>query len=331
MNAGAPALDGAIPSGAPVLVAVSGGADSIALWDAVRMAGHPVQVWHLDHGLRAGSDVDAAFVSQRARRLDTAHTIEHEPIADRARAWGCGVEEAGRRWRYERLTAVAKTHGLAWVATAHHADDRAESILMHLLRGAGPAGWQGIDAQRELAPGITLVRPLLASRRADLRRWLIDRQQTWREDPTNADTRFTRNRVRRMLAEWEALAPGFAAHLLAVADRQSVEHRRLTAEADACLREALSGDALRVAPLDAAPPEVRTAALAVHLMMLGIAADRARLQRLCDLVVGQPGRRLVIGRTTWLRRADRVVWSRPAGQDGAGLWAAPRGPQSTTG
>ena len=299
-----------VAAGTPILVAVSGGADSVALWDLLAAGGAVPVVWHLDHGLRPESAVDAAWVAQRARRLGHEAIVEHADIAALATGMGCGIEEAGRTHRYARLAEVARSRGIGTVATAHHADDRAESILMHLLRGAGPGGWQGIAAERPLEPGIRLVRPLLALHRRDLRGWLRERGEPWREDASNRDQRFTRNRIRAMLAEWEAVAPGFADALLAVADRQADGHRRLTAEADACLQAASVGDGLRVAPLQSARREVRMAALAVHLMVLGVAADRGRLHRLADLVAGAPGRRLQLGAITWLRRADRVVWER---------------------
>ena len=296
-----PAVTADIPPGTPILAAVSGGADSIALWDLLGER-HPVTVWHLDHGLRAESAADAAWVAARAARHGAPFLGERVDLAALARDWGVGLEEAGRRHRYTRLAAVAAERGLAWVATGHHADDRLESIVMAILRGGGPGAWRGPRAQRPLGTA-TLIRPLLRERRADLRAWLTARGESWREDASNTDPRFTRNRIRRLLAEWESACPGFAAALLAEADRRVADLDRLEVAAGALV----PGDDLPAGPLLAAPVDIRLAALAAHLERSGVAVDRHRLHRLDDLLAGAPGRELVIGPQRWRRRGDRVV------------------------
>jgi tRNA(Ile)-lysidine synthase len=187
---------GLFGAGARIGVAVSGGADSVALLlllDGLAAAsGWQLTVLHYDHAWRAESGADAAFVAALARRLGWplrgARARAPLPMADR--------EQQARRARYAFFERAGAE--LDWVATAHTADDQAETVLLRLLRGAGPAGLAGILPRRALAPGsrVRLARPLLWARREALRAWLGRREQPWREDRTNQDLHPRRNRVR---------------------------------------------------------------------------------------------------------------------------------------
>lgn len=182
------------------LIAVSGGPDSVALLRLVHAAGRDVHVAHVNHGLRgAESDADEAFVRDLAEQLGVPCTVARLPPSGRS-AVGPGqsrnLEAAARRLRYAWLAELARQIGATWVATGHTADDQAETVLFHLLRGTGLRGLRGIAPRRLLAPGVELVRPLLAQRRADLRAWLHELGQTYRTDSSNNDPRFTRNRLR---------------------------------------------------------------------------------------------------------------------------------------
>lgn len=182
------------------LIAVSGGPDSVALLRLVCAAGRDVHVGHVNHGLRgAESDADEAFVRALAEQLGVGCTVARLPTAD-CSASGTdqprNLEAAARRLRYTWLAELARQTGATWVATGHTADDQAETVLFHLLRGTGLRGLRGIAPRRELAPGVELVRPLLAQRRADLCAWLNELGQPFRIDSSNLDLRFTRNRLR---------------------------------------------------------------------------------------------------------------------------------------
>jgi len=199
------AADRLFAPGAAILVAVSGGADSVALLHllarrAVSRDG-ALRVAHLDHGLRRGSIADRRFVERLARELGLPCTAERRAVAD-DRGADESVEEAARRVRREFLTRVARVHGCAAIALGHTLDDQAETVLLRLLRGAGPAALAGMA---ERGPG-PFVRPLLGLGRDDLRALLRRRGVPWREDPSNRDERFDRNRVRRKvlpaLAAW---------------------------------------------------------------------------------------------------------------------------------
>lgn len=184
-----------LPPG-PGVVAVSGGADSVALLRALRAAGMgPLHLAHFHHHLRgAEADADVVFVRDLAGGLECEFHLGEADVP----AAGGNVEAAARRLRYEWLAGVAARTGAAWVATGHTADDQAETVLHRLLRGTGLRGLRGIAAVMPLG-GSRLVRPLLAVTRADVLAFLAGLGQPYRTDSTNADPRYTRNRIRAEL------------------------------------------------------------------------------------------------------------------------------------
>ncbi len=304
------------PPPARLVVAVSGGADSCALWDLLLADGRwPLLIWHLDHGLRPEAAADAAFVRKRAEHYcaqgkSADIIVESADVAALARAWGCGLEEAGRRHRYERLAAVALAHGGQAVCTAHHADDQAETVLAHLLRGAGPVGLAGIPPQRELVPGVLLVRPLLGAGRAHLRQHLEQRDLSWREDGSNADVRWQRNRLRqRVLPDLERACPGIGAALAAAAADARKQVDRGAALVAAAWHEDAEGLDLR--PLLALDRPVRLLAWRRLLVRLGLPLSRPHLERLEAVASGPPDRRLGLRGWELWRRQGRLRW-RPA-------------------
>jgi tRNA(Ile)-lysidine synthetase-like protein len=186
---------------APMVLAVSGGPDSVALLHAavqVRQtdAAHwPLTVAHLDHALRPNSADDARFVNETADALGVPVEVRRADVAALARAEGRSLEDAGREARYRFLEEVASRLGeTALIATAHTADDSAETILLNLARGTGLTGLRGIPPRRG-----RVVRPLLGERRATLRAALDAAGTTYRLDPSNADPAHARNRVRAEL------------------------------------------------------------------------------------------------------------------------------------
>jgi tRNA(Ile)-lysidine synthase len=215
------------------VLAVSGGADSMALLHAAARA--PARwrltVAHLDHALRPDSADDAAFVAAAAATLGLALATHRTDVAGLARSESRSLEDAGRVARYRFLAEVAGADGL--VFTAHTADDAAETVLINLLRGSGLAGAAGIPARRG-----NVLRPLLGERRATLREWLDAAGIAYRDDPTNDDPAFLRNRVRReLLPLLEALRPGAVDALTRFA--------RLAADDDALLDLIAAGELAR--------------------------------------------------------------------------------------
>ena len=211
------------PPGATVVLAVSGGADSCALWDLCAGLGRwRLVIWHLDHALRAESAADAAFVHARGAHYaaidpgfdaKTSVLSVRRPVAPTARRARVGIETAGRTLRLNLLGAVVAKMCAVGAMTAHHHDDQAETALMQVLRGAGPAGAPGLRPRRVIN-GLTLWRPLLPFTRADLRAHLDAVCLAWREDASNRDANFRRNLIRlRVMPVCEAAVPGFSREL----------------------------------------------------------------------------------------------------------------------
>ena len=180
-----------------LVVAVSGGVDSMALLDVlVRLVprlGVRLHVAHIHHGLRGKSaDRDAAVVAAQAARHALPVSVERLEAATRAR--GTSVQVWARSARYARLEAVRRRVRAAWVLTAHNRNDQAETVLLNLLRGAGARGLAGIPPARG-----RILRPLLGVWRAEIERYAAARGVPFREDPSNRSVAYRRNRVRRQL------------------------------------------------------------------------------------------------------------------------------------
>jgi tRNA(Ile)-lysidine synthase len=192
-------------AGACALVAVSGGADSVALLLVLAdLAAEglvpPLVVAHLHHGLRAGAaDEDEAFAASLAARMGLPCETARADVPAEARAQGLGIEEAARLARRRFLADAARRRDARQVALGHTADDRAETVLFNVLRGTGIEGLAALAPRAPLDAGaeIEIVRPLLEVTRAQVLEFLRARGQAWREDESNADPAYTRNRLRQ--------------------------------------------------------------------------------------------------------------------------------------
>ena len=199
-------LDALVAANARVGVAVSGGPDSLALL-LLAAAARPglVEVATVDHGLRAEAHEEARMVAQTCERLALSHstlTARWSEVPQTA------IQERARQQRYLLLGYWAEERGLDALATAHHADDQAETLLMRLARGSGVRGLAGMRP-RSITPGshIKLIRPLLGWRRSELEAVCTTAGLRPVEDPSNEDDRFERVRVRQALACFEWLDP----------------------------------------------------------------------------------------------------------------------------
>jgi tRNA(Ile)-lysidine synthase len=180
-------------------VAVSGGADSVALLTLLTKMraelGVVVSVVHFNHKLRGeASDADEKFVTALAEKLGVALHVGRADVAGKAAREKANLEDAGRRARYGFFERLVEQGVVDVIATAHTMDDQAETVLAHILRGTGIGGLAGIHPVAE-----HVVRPLLTFRREELRKFLRARKQSWREDATNRDTTRVRARMRKKL------------------------------------------------------------------------------------------------------------------------------------
>ncbi|GHJ51483.1 tRNA(Ile)-lysidine synthase [Nonomuraea sp. TT08I-71] len=256
----------------PVLVACSGGADSLALAAATAFAaprlGRRAGLVTVDHGLQPGSAERAERVARWAAEsgLDPVEVV---PVTVAGRPGG--PEAAAREARYAALVAAARRHDAAGVLLGHTRDDQAETVLLALARGAGPRGLSGMPARREL-DGVPLLRPLLDVPRDDTREACAALGLTPWADPHNVDPAYARSRVRADLlpALVEALGPGVVGNLARTARLLAADTAALDELAGAALAEVrAAGGGLSVDGLAALPPAVRTRVLHAWARELG--------------------------------------------------------------
>ncbi len=311
------------PAGRRICCGLSGGRDSTLLLallhEIAPRLGMRLEALHVHHGLSPNAQSWAQQCAALCARLGVPITVREVTVP---RQGGAGLEAAARAERYR----CYRDSGAHAVALAHHADDQAETVLLQLLRGAGPEGLSAMPVMRRLAPGGPwLVRPLLAAPRARLEAELRARGLSWVEDESNADTRRARNHLRHVvMPHLEALQPGVR-EVLARSARNQADAAALAAalgREDAA--RAADGDGLRVAALQALP-EVRAAnTLRQWLADSGVPAPpRERLltglaQLLEARADGAP--RLALGEHAVLRHQGRLVLARPAP---AAAWRLP--------
>jgi len=309
---------GVLRAGEKMLVAVSGGPDSMALLHALldlrEELGLAVVVAHLDHCLRGdASRRDAEFVAAEARRLGLPFRVGRSDVGALRRQTGGSLEMAARRARYEFLARTAEVVGADAVATGHTADDQVETMIMGLLRGGGIAALRGIVAERPIRPGspVRVVRPLLGVRRSDVLAFLSERGVPYRTDATNADTSFLRNWVRHeFLPVLEARWPGsLRAKLMQLAGRAADLWQALDAQAEALVRAERGKATVAVRALASAPGLLRAE---VFRRAFARAGGRGELTRrttraLEGLLAGASGRQVSLPGGLVARRDYEVL------------------------
>jgi len=340
--------------GMKVAVACSGGADSVALAcllaELKETLGLRLLLVHLNHQLRgAEADADEVFVRQLAERLEVEFLVRREDVAMRAlRGKRSGqaprdktnLEEAGREARLEFFASLIAGGKADAVALAHTLDDQAETVLQRLVRGAGTRGLAGIypvveervqSTSSELEQGkLRLVRPLLGMRRGELRAYLAEREQRWREDASNLDRRRLRNRIRlELLPQLNSAAIEHLGRLAAHAREEESFWAAYVEERFRALAQAAPGKNLEFEissllapdPLLKRLPARRAAeaqrAVARRLVRRALADVRGDLRRLTQTHVesvlrlaeeGQSGQRVVLPGVEVERRFERLVF-----------------------
>ena len=198
---------GLLDKAKPVLVAISGGADSVALLDVLTRAGYNCIAAHCNFQLRgAESDRDEAFVCELCNRMNIELVVKKFDTQAYAKAHQVSIEVAARELRYAWFDEIAREKGCQAIAVAHHQNDQAETLLLNLKRGAGLRGLAGMRpiSSNSMAPkSIPVVRPLLCTTRDYIEHYLRDKRGLkWVNDSTNSDTSITRNAIREQLKSY---------------------------------------------------------------------------------------------------------------------------------
>ncbi|GIW82804.1 MAG: hypothetical protein KatS3mg105_4611 [Gemmatales bacterium] len=218
-----------------IVCAVSGGADSTALLLSLQqIAPLRVVAAHFNHQLRgSASDGDETFVRLLCQQLSLPIEVHRADVGRLAASQKKNLEQTAREWRYDWLCQVASRHHARWIATAHTADDQAETVVHRLLRGTGLRGLRGIARKRPISPDVFLIRPMLFLRRHQVLQFLAERGQDFRTDESNFDRRRTRNRIRHELLPMlaEEYNPDIVGVLTRLAEQAAVVFEGLEAEA----------------------------------------------------------------------------------------------------
>jgi len=271
-----------LPTGRePVVVAVSGGADSTALLlavDELKTAGKiSPEVWiaHLDHGLRDSSAHDAKWVSLLAKQLGYSKVIGRRKVREIAALKADNLEQSARTTRYEFLAKTARTKRARFVLTGHTMDDQAETIMMRLMRGSASLGLGGIETVRALSKDgtIQLVRPLLWARRSETEKYCRLRRHDFLLDEMNVDERYSRVKVRKQLLP---LMQSFNSRVVEALSRTAALLRE---DSDVLQQNAMELLESAILPVISKNNKTKVPALDVHVLSGAPAALRRRALR----------------------------------------------------
>lgn len=235
-----------ISNGDDIVIGVSGGADSVCLLLLLCRLRNKLDLRlkaaHMDHMIRgAASKEDADFVKELCAKLDVECVIKTENVPELAKRTGTGLEEAGRRARYEFMCALAKKDGAA-IALAHHMNDSAETFVLNLARGTRLKGLSGIRAEGSMN-GCRLIRPLIFAKRQEIEAFLEEEGAAFRMDATNDDTGYSRNFIRHeLLPRFTRLNKNSIEHIAETADYITRVECYLEKETDAACERILTYD-----------------------------------------------------------------------------------------
>lgn len=297
-----------VGAGAHVLAAVSGGADSVALLALLRDAAAQMPLVlscaHVEHGIRGeASREDLAFVRSLCSRWGIAFYACAVDAPGYAKASGCGIEDAARRLRYAFLEETAGRIGAQHIALAHHLGDQAETVLMHAARGSDLRGLGAMRFRRGL-----LIRPLLMTPPQELKNHLEAIGQPWREDETNGDPAYTRNRIRsQVMPALERAYPGAADALARAALCAQRDEDFICAQLNALgvsreIYPLADGAAVRAQGLCGLHEALKSRMILRLLCAAGASADSAHVARLMEMIDRGSGACALEG--GWLARLE---------------------------
>lgn len=319
-----------IDAGTPVIVAVSGGADSLCLLHVLHRlsAELPLQlhVAHMNHMLRDSASVeDAAFVAEQARTLGLPCTVESRNILAHKLEHRCSLEEASREVRYEFLRQVAGEHGAAVVVTGHTRDDAVETVMLHLLRGSGVHGLRGLEPvtqfpsaspRPEAGDALRLVRPLLCVTRDETLAYCRLLDLGYREDVSNESVVFLRNRVRlEVLPSLRQINPRFDEALLRLAEAAIEDDDFITGAAhqawERCVTSTQAAVRIDVQEFTNTPPAIQLRLVRramVHLSGSARDVAHSHMTAIRELAVGAVGKQSDLPHgITWRREESALV------------------------
>ena len=294
-----------------VLIALSGGADSVALLHLLRSPelALDLQAAHVHHGVRGDeADGDAEFCAALCADLDVPfHLLKIDPHQPAV----LGREATWRRLRYRVLLDLACTTGCQAVATGHHRDDVAEGVLVQLLRGGGPRALAGIVEDTG-----TVIRPLLGWSGADLVAWLEEQGLTWREDSSNLDPKHLRNLVRhQLLPGLEAASPSLRSHLVHLAEALARDDGYLSSQLEATgswIDPWEPEGGVPVSAVAGLPPPLRARWLHAQAARIGLTrVTRRQAELFAALIENAEVRAVTLGGRWCLRRAGDSLWLEP--------------------
>ena len=283
------------PPNAKIIVGLSGGADSVALLHVLcslkEEFGWNMTAVHIHHGLRGKeADGDAAFAEEFCAKLGVPCLVRRYDVKAEAKARKLGEEETGRLLRYAAFREIAGEDG--YIAVAHHKRDQAETMLMRLCRGTGLKGLTGMSPVRE-----KICRPLLRCSRGEIEQYCRENGLMWREDATNQEETYTRNKLRlRVLPLLEEINPKTVEHMAETAELLSVEEDFLEQQAAACYKK-VKGDGpkgavhLKRKELQALHPAMRKRVLRKAMAaFLQTDLSQAQIEALEDLLEKETGK-----------------------------------------
>lgn len=290
---------GLSPESGSLLVAVSGGPDSVCLLHVLRELDYAVEVAHFDHQTRGGASADdAAFVRALAQRLGLAYHEESMPIEALAEESTLSFEEVARNARYDFFERTAAATGCAFIATGHHAGDQAETVLMRMLRGTTPRGLAGIPP-RATRGEMTILRPQIRLPQTAIRAYLEERGHGFREDPSNDEMRFLRNRVRHELVPLlqRDYNPKVCEALCRLADTQHVENNFIASMTTLFMNDCVDKDgAINRAAFTEGHPALQRRAVLEFAWKQGVDCSFNRVDEAVRFICGGPtGKRCDLG------------------------------------
>jgi len=302
-----------------IVVAVSGGVDSMVLLDLfARERGLTLIAGHFNHGLRGEeSDADEAFAADRARAYGIPFHGGRGDTSGEAKRRGVGIQEAARDLRYDFLLRLREDTGARRIATAHHADDNAETILLHLFRGAGIQGMSGIPVERD-----GVIRPLLFARREEIEEYARNENIPFRTDSSNAKDGYTRNAVRHHVLPLlkELVSPSVVENINRSGDNFRAAAAYLKEETARVLGSCITGRnpeglKLSIPVLMTEPLILRQHAILTALEEVsGVHPGSDRIEAVLGLLENEPGSIVTVpGETEALRDRGELVIRRGGG------------------